>query len=49
LPDDEKENFEKFYKGSIYSSSFIDDSIASGKLKRREEYFLCKNSDKRAK
>lgn len=44
-----KTNFTEYYKGDIYSSKWITDSISEGKLQKREDYFMCININEKSK
>lgn len=48
-PDNEKLGYLSFYKGNIYSARWISESVASKKLLKKEEYFLCINIDEKSK
>lgn len=38
-----KTNFQDYYKGPIYSSKWVMESIAEGKLLKKDDYFMCIN------
>lgn len=38
-----KTNFQEYYKGAIYSTKWIIESIKEGKLLKKEDYFMCIN------
>ncbi len=44
-PESVKTNFSDFYKGNIYSSKWIHDSIKEKKCLKKEDYFICINID----
>ena len=44
-----KTNFSEYYKGQIYSSKWITDSVNEGKLQKKEDYFMCINIHEKSK
>ena len=44
-----KTSFSEYYKGPIYSSKWIVDSIQQGKCLNKDDYFVCINIDERSR
>lgn len=44
-----KTNLTEYYKGAIYSSKWITDSISEGKILKKEDYFMCININEKSK
>ena len=47
--DKAKADFAEYYKGPIYSSRWITDSVNEGKLQKKDDYFICININEKSK